>query len=46
MLYQLSYASTAKPTECITAAIKLQAGLPARQHNHCHHSIYYNPLTR
>jgi hypothetical protein len=25
MLYQLSYASTAKPTETITAAIKLQA---------------------
>ena len=30
MLYQLSYASTAKPTEVITAAIELQAGLPAR----------------
>ncbi len=30
MLYQLSYASTAKPIEVITAAIELQAGLPAR----------------
>jgi hypothetical protein len=30
MLYQLSYASTAKLTEIITAAIKLQAGLLAR----------------
>jgi hypothetical protein len=26
MLYQLSYASNAKPTENITEAIKLQAG--------------------
>jgi hypothetical protein len=30
MLYQLSYASTAKPTEFITEAIKLQAALPVR----------------
>ena len=42
MLYQLSYASTGKPSKNIIEAIKLQATFYGRQ-NHCQIATYKAP---
>jgi hypothetical protein len=39
MLYQLSYASTSKPDEVITQAIKLQAPQESK-HDLCHNDFW------